>query len=142
MNDRLTIAAMLMARDWPNITRDEAIAAIPELLEMADALLAAAGEQDIAADLKESDSIIVTLQEQLSAALEDNEAMRKNLAPIMEERLVYQARAEAAEAKLERIRVAAGKWKRTERYTDDGIPDAGDVALLDTLYAEFGKDGW
>lgn len=52
------------------------------------------------------------------------------------------ARADSAEAKLERIRVAAGKWKRTERYTDDGIPDAGDVALLDTLYAEFGKDGW
>lgn len=56
----------------------------------ADSTPAAAGEQDIAADLKESDSIIVTLQEQLTAALEDNERLL--------------ARAEAAESDAANLR--------------------------------------
>jgi len=137
MNDRLRIASEQLVevfrcadRHSDAVSREDCAV---EALKRADALLAAAGEQEP----RQCESCDL-LGGHLAAALEDNERLN-SIAKHAVSRMEYDRvldRAEAAESNLGALRVAAGVYKRAL------LEDAYDRDMMDAFDEVFGKDGW
>jgi hypothetical protein len=81
MNDKIEVVMRLVAADWPNCSKSEILEHLPDMAEVADAILAAAGEQDGAMPWRD---VAADFDAKLSAAQAEIARLKRLLEPLTE----------------------------------------------------------